>query len=79
MSKFDVNNDIQATMSELKNLKHEYNAVLAGAYMGDENLIGDKIERVASSINLTIEDVMDMDFDNEQSIYSEFATEGLLS
>ena len=47
--------------------------------MGDENLIGDKIERVASSINLTIEDVMDMDFDNEQSIYSEFATEGLLS
>ena len=79
MSKFDVNNDIQATMSELKNLKAEYNAVLAGAYMGDENLIGDKIERVASSINLTIEDVMEMDFDNEQSIYSEFATEGLLS
>ena len=79
MSKFDVNNDIQATMSELKYLKDEYNAVLAGAYMGDENLIGDKIERVASSINLTIEDVMDMDFDNEQSIYSEFATEGLLS
>ena len=79
MSKFDVNNDIQATMSELKNLKDEYNAVHAGAYMGDENLIGDKIERVASSINLTIEDVMDMDFDNEQSIYSEFATEGLLS
>ena len=79
MSKFDVNNDIQATMSELKNLKDEYNAVLAGAYMGDENLIGDKIERVASSINLTIEDVMYMDFDNEQSIYSEFATEGLLS
>ena len=79
MSKFDVNNDIQATMSELKNLTDEYNAVLAGAYMGDENLIGDKIERVASSINLTIEDVMDMDFDNEQSIYSEFATEGLLS
>ena len=79
MSKFDVNNDIQATMSEQKNLKDEYNADLAGAYMGDENLIGDKIERVASSINLTIEDVMDMDFDNEQSIYSEFATEGLLS
>tara|TARA_Y100001937_G_scaffold127543_1_gene200117 strand:+ start:738 stop:977 length:240 start_codon:yes stop_codon:yes gene_type:complete len=79
MKNFDVNNDIQSTMTELKNLKAEYNAVLAGAYMGDENLIGDKIERVANSINLTIEDVMDMDFDNEQSIYSEFATEGLLS
>ena len=79
MKNFDVNNDIQSTMAELKDLKAEYNAVLAGAYMGDENLIGDKIERVANSINLTIEDVMDMDFDNEQSIYSEFATEGLLS
>ncbi len=79
MNNFDENVNIQSTMTELKNLKAEYNAILAGAYMGDENLIGDKIERVANSINLTIEDVMDMDFDNEQSIYSEFATEGLLS
>ena len=79
MNNFDEDVNIQSTMTELKQLKDEYNAVLAGAYMGDENLIGDKIERVASSINLTIEDVMDMDFDNEQSIYSEFATGGLLS
>ena len=79
MNNFDEDVNIQSTMTELKQLKDEYNAVLAGAYIGDENLIGDKIERVANSINLTIEDVMDMDFDNEQSIYSEFATEGLLS
>ena len=79
MNNFDEDVNIQSTMTELKQLKDEYNAVLAGAYMGDENLIGDKIERVANSINLTIEDVMDMDFDDEQSIYSEFATEGLLS
>ena len=79
MNNFDEDVNIQSTMTELKQLKDEYNAVLAGAYMGDETLIGDKIERVANSINLTIEDVMDMDFDNEQSIYSEFATEGLLS
>ena len=79
MNNFDEDVNIQSTMTELKQLKDEYNAVLAGAYMGDENLIGDKIERVANSINLTIEDVMYMDFDNEQSIYSEFATEGLLS
>ena len=79
MNNFDEDVNIQSTMTELKQLKDEYNAVLAGAYMGDENLIGDKIERVANSINLTIEDAMDMDFDNEQSIYSEFATEGLLS
>ena len=79
MNNFDEDVNIQSTMTELKQLKDEYNAVLAGAYMGDENLIGDKIERVANSINLTIEDVMDMDFDNEQSIYSEFATEGMLS
>ena len=58
---FDEDVNIQSTMAELKDLKAEYNAILAGAYMGDENLIGDKIERVASSINLTIEDVMEME------------------
>ena len=61
MNNFDEDVNIQSTMAELKNLKAEYNAILAGAYYGDENLIGDKIERVASSINLTIEDVMEME------------------
>lgn len=61
MSNFDEDVNIQSTMAELKDLKAEYNAILAGAYMGDENLIGDKIERVASSINLTIEDVFEME------------------
>ena len=58
---FDEDVNIQSTMAELKDLKAEYNAILAGAYYGDENLIGDKIERVANSINLTIEDVFEME------------------
>ena len=61
MSNFDEDVNIQSTMAELKDLKAEYNAILDGAYYGDENLIGDKIERVANSINLTIEDVFEME------------------
>ena len=61
MNNFDEDVNIQSKMAELKDLKAEYNAILAGAYYVDENLIGDKIERVANSINLTIEDVMEME------------------
>jgi len=58
---FDNDVNIQSTMTELKDLKSQYNAILAGAYYGDENSVADKIERVANSINLTIEDVMEME------------------